>query len=130
MLAIGNSIQAYATMSFTSRVYLGPSLPAPKEGKPKKDMGENSPATPLSSRTMGTWTMLQAIVRFYAAYHIENPAIYQMAIWTFVVAGFHFYSEWLCYKTARWSKGLAGPIIVASASLIWMASQYRFYVGY
>lgn len=72
--------------------------------------------------------MLQSMVRLYAAYHIDNPQIYQMAFWTYVVAAAHFMSEWLYYKTARWGAPLAGPVIVANLSLVWMVAQWGFYV--
>jgi hypothetical protein len=85
-------------------------------------------ATALSSRTFGTWTSLASIVRIYAAYNIENRAIYEMALWTFVLAGWHFLSEWFIFKTTRWGTPLAGPIIAASVGMVWMVTQYGYYV--
>jgi hypothetical protein len=37
-------------------------------------------------------------------------------------------SEWWYFKTARWGAPLAGPITVASGSLLWMTLQWGFYV--
>ena len=72
--------------------------------------------------------MIQSIVRLYAAYHISNPQMYQLAYWTYVVAFGHFMSEWWYFKTARWGEGLAGPVIVAPVSLVWMWMQWGYYV--
>lgn len=69
------------------------------------------------------------MVRLYAAYNIHNPQIYQMAYLTYVVAFAHFMSEWFYFKTARWGAPLAGPVVIATGSLVWMALQWGFYVG-
>ena len=87
-----------------------------------------SPVTPLSARTFGTWTAISSIVRLYAAYNIQAPVVYQLCFWTFVVAGFHFYSEWLVFGTARFGRGLAGPLAVATGSGVWMIAQWGGYV--
>lgn len=36
-----------------------------------------------------------------------------MTFLTFALAGFHFGSEWLYFKTVKFGKGLAGPLITA-----------------
>ena len=134
LVSIGNSIQAYTTLEYTSRVYSGPkTVPSSQTPKtvsayPVSKLAPNSLATPLSSRTFGTWTLVQSIVRIYAAYNIDNRQIYQIAYWTYVVAFAHFMSEWFFYKTAKWGSPLAGPVIIATGSLVWMAVQYGFYV--
>lgn len=69
------------------------------------------------------------MVRLYAAYNIDNSQMYQMAYLTYVVAFLHFTSEWFYFKTARWGAPLAGPVIVASSSLVWMWLQWDFYVS-
>ncbi|KAE8443893.1 hypothetical protein EG329_001302 [Mollisiaceae sp. DMI_Dod_QoI] len=129
LISVGNSIQAYTTLTFTSRVYAGwaPSKPTPAKNK-SPSTTSTSPATPLSSRTFGTWTLIQSIVRLYAAYHISNPQIYEMAFLTYAVAWLHFMSEWWVFGSARWGAGLAGPVFVASGSLVWMWLQWGFYV--
>jgi len=123
IIAVGNSIQAYSTLTFTSQVYAGSSSDIPKTPS-----SSTSPATPLSSRTFGTWTLIQSIVRLYAAYNIDNPQIYQMAILTYAVAWLHFMSEWWVFGTARWGRGLAGPVFVATGSLVWMSAQWGYYI--
>ncbi|KAI8931266.1 hypothetical protein NX059_011613 [Plenodomus lindquistii] len=121
VVSIGNSIQAYTTLTFTSRVY-NPTPIDPPPSVPKH-------VTALSSRTFGTWTLLTSLVRLYAAYNINNPAFYQLAMCTYAVAWMHFMSEWWVFGTTRWGKPLAGPVVVANLSLVWMVSQWGWYVG-
>lgn len=119
--SIGNSVQAYTTLSYTRRLYAGPA-----DGK--KTEAATSSVTPLSARTFGTWTFMASIVRLYAAYHIDEPAWYQVAFWTFLVAFGHFMSEMAVYKTARWRGPWLAPATVATSSIIWMAMQHSYYV--
>ncbi|EPE31221.1 hypothetical protein GLAREA_12524 [Glarea lozoyensis ATCC 20868] len=122
IVSIGNTVQCYLTTNYSEQVYLGPA-PTPGQAYPPK-----SPTTPLSSRTFGTWTLIQSMVRAYAAYNISNPQIYQMAYLTYVVAWLHFMSEWWVFKTARWGRGLMFPVLIANATLVWMWKQHGFYV--
>ncbi|KAI9800859.1 MAG: hypothetical protein M1825_003642 [Sarcosagium campestre] len=113
LVSVLNSVQAFSTLHYTRRVYSGtPAL-----------------VTPLSARTFGTWTLLSSIIRLYAAYNIDNPQIYQLALWTYVLAFGHFMSEWNVYKSAKWGAGLAGPVVVATGSLVWMLSQWGNYIA-
>jgi len=112
MLSIGNSVQAYLTLTYTRRVYSAPA----------------TVITPLSARTFGTWTLLSSIVRLYAALNIHDPLMYRLALLTYVVAWGHFVSEWLVFKTARCGLGLAAPLCVATASLVWMLGCWDWYV--
>lgn len=121
IISIGNSIQAYSTLSYTRRLYAGP-------GDAKTSEAINSSVTPLSARTFGTWTFMVSIVRLYAAYHINEAAWYQVAFWTYLVAFGHFMSEAAVYKTARWRGPWLAPSLVATSSLIWMTMQYSYYV--
>lgn len=84
--------------------------------------------TPLSARTFGTWTALSSVVRLYAAFNIHNRAVYELAMWTFAIAILHFGSEYVYFRTARLSRGLASPMVVASSSLVWMLAQHEWYV--
>jgi hypothetical protein len=113
LVALFNSIQNYTTISLTQRVYAA---------QPKL-------TTPLSARTFGTWTALSSIIRLYAAYHITNPQVYQLALFSYVVAFAHFMSEWLIFRTAKLGAGLTGPLVVATTSLVWMVIQWEFYIG-
>lgn len=122
IVSAANSIQAYRTISYTSRVYQGPT-------PLQKGSYSNSPVTPLSARTFGTWTLIQSLVRFYAAYHISENAFYQLSFCTFAVAFAHFISEWLIYGSARWGAGLAGPVFVSTGTMLWMTIQWEYYVS-
>ncbi|KAF1834038.1 Erg28 protein [Decorospora gaudefroyi] len=120
VVSFGNSISCYTTLHFTSRLY-NPTPIDPPPTVPKH-------VTALSSRTLGTWTFLTAIVRLYAAYNINDSAFYQLAMWTYGVAWVHFMSEWWVFGTTRMGAPLASPIIVSNLSLVWMTLQWSFYV--
>ncbi|MCJ1469590.1 ergosterol biosynthesis protein [Pseudocyphellaria aurata] len=111
-VSTANSVQCYLTQTYTARVYSSPLRPV----------------NPLSGRTFGTWTFLSGVVRLYAAYHIADPLLYQLALWTYGVALAHFATEWLVFGTARWGKGLAGPVLVSTGTLAWMLTQWGWYV--
>lgn len=72
--------------------------------------------------------------------------MYDMALFTYLIAFGHFTSELLIFRTAKVNPGVISPVIVASAfnmvfnvsstsnahdtasTLIWMTTQYDFYV--
>ena len=128
-VALFNSFQTYTTLALTQRVY---------SARPQE-------VTLLSSRTFGTWTLLSAIVRVYAAYNIANRAVYDICVWSYVIAGAHFFSEWLVFRTTRYvfpyvpdgkrltgrrlGPGLTGPLLVSSLSIWWMITQREFYTA-
>ncbi|KAF2774409.1 ergosterol 28 [Teratosphaeria nubilosa] len=118
IVSLGNSIQCYTSLAGSKQVY------ANHSANPKKPQ-----VTELSARTFGTWTAITAIVRLYAAYNITDPVVYQLGLWTFVVAWAHFASEWLVFGTARMGRGLAGPALVATGTGVWMWVQWGSYVG-
>ncbi|KAK4554462.1 ergosterol biosynthesis protein [Recurvomyces mirabilis] len=131
IVSIGNSAQAYLSLAGTREVYAGPAQSIPS-GIPastiSKTRQNNSPVTELSARTFGTWTALSSIIRLYTAYNIHDPLIYQLCLWTYAIAFAHFTSEWLVFGTARWGRGLAGPIFIATGTLTWMLTQWSYYV--
>ncbi|TPX57167.1 hypothetical protein PhCBS80983_g04036 [Powellomyces hirtus] len=84
-MAFYNGVQSFVpSMRVTSRIY-----------------EKTTEATPLMSRMMGLWTITSGIVRVYTAWNITNKALYTVAMWTFVLAGFSFYTEVFLYKTAK-----------------------------
>ncbi|KIN08158.1 hypothetical protein OIDMADRAFT_152279 [Oidiodendron maius Zn] len=132
-VSVLNSVQAYLTLTYTARVYSeDPSLNGSNKKSdepPHRASGHpTSTATPLSSRLFGTWTVIQSIVRMYAAYYISNPQIYQLAFLTYAVAFAHFVSEWFVFGTVKWGAPLAGPVIISTSSLVWMWLQWGYYV--
>ena len=124
--AIGNAIQCYFTMSYTQRLY--PGQPSSSSTKDKPSPALTSAATPLSSRTFGTWTIAVGIVRLFAAYHINEPAWYQLQALTNVVGLVHFSLEAFVYKTTRPSGPWLAPVTVALIGLAWSVAQYGYYV--
>lgn len=85
--------------------------------------------TALSSRLFGTWTLLTAVVRTYAAYNVGNKEVYAIAFSTYAIALMHFSSEWLVYKTMTMGRGLLPAFTVALITPIWMAGQWGYYTA-
>ncbi|KAI5122926.1 hypothetical protein M0805_007604 [Coniferiporia weirii] len=112
--ALFNTVQCFFTLKFTKRIY------------------NTSPGgcavTALQARTFAVWTLTSAVVRFYAAYHITDKVVYDMALFTYLIAFGHFSSELFIFRTAKINPGVISPVIVATTSLIWMVTQYDFYV--
>jgi hypothetical protein len=129
VIAFGNSIQAYTTLHYTRRLYSGvpPAAGALKQ-QSAGSASTGSPVTPLSARTFGTWTFQSSLLRLYAAYHLDNPIVYQLCLWTYVIAFAHFASEWRVFRTTSLNVALAGPLIVSTLSLVWMWVQWDYYV--
>ncbi|KAI2465030.1 transmembrane domain-containing protein [Annulohypoxylon bovei var. microspora] len=148
ILAVGNSLQNYLTLHFSRRIYNGQFVPnsslPPKTAKfnPEDSTRKLLPAdaasnpkgartqdqvTPLAARLFGTYTIISAIVRIYAAYNIHLAPVYQMTLWTYVVALVHFGSEFAIYRTAYLGP-IATTFFFATVGITWMASQYHFYV--
>ncbi|KAL2267231.1 hypothetical protein VTJ83DRAFT_4508 [Remersonia thermophila] len=148
IVAVGNSLQPYATLHYTRRIYNGLFVPnnalppkterfnpedSTRKLKPASSTGKDAAkavdqVTPLAGRLFGTYTFLAGIIRFYASYQIENPAMYQMALLTHVVAAVHFTSETLVFKTIRFSGPQAFPFLAAYSGTLWMLLQYHHYV--
>ncbi|KAI9031928.1 Erg28 like protein-domain-containing protein [Phycomyces nitens] len=113
-LGIFNSIQNYCTDSLTKRVYSGtPEL-----------------VTPMTGRMFATWTWSVSMIRIYAAFHLEHRFMYELAIWTYVIALTHYMSELLIFKGCKISVPFMSPFVVAVSSLIWLTNSYDFYVKY
>ncbi|PHH63661.1 hypothetical protein CDD81_5642 [Ophiocordyceps australis] len=139
VISIGNSIQAYATLRFSRRVYNGRFIrntrlnPETDNFDPEDMVNKLVPApvsntsasdqvTPLASRLFGTWTLITCIVRCYAAYNLHIGPVYNIAIWTYVVALGHFASELFIYKTMTFGLPQFFPFFLASGALVSMCS--------
>lgn len=145
---MGNSIQNYTTLHYTRRLYNGRfvtnhSLPPasdrfnPEDSiakvKPASSTGKDSEkakdqVSPLAARLFGVYTFAAGIIRFYASYQIENSGMYQLALWTHVIAALHFTSEMFVYKTMRFSGPQAFPFLAAYGGAAWLILQYNHYV--
>lgn len=115
-------------MSYTRRLYPGQATTKVKSSTAASDVASTSPATPLSSRTFGTWTLAVGIVRIFAAYHINEASWYQMQMLTNVIGLFHFGLEAFVYKTSSPSGPWLAPVTVATIGEIWSIAQYNYYV--
>ncbi|KIK63116.1 hypothetical protein GYMLUDRAFT_41436 [Collybiopsis luxurians FD-317 M1] len=111
--AVFNALQNYTTLKLTQRLYArAPQL-----------------VNPLQARAFGTWTLTSAVIRAYAAYHIHEKAVYDIAIFSYLIAFSHFTSELLIFKSCKLNGPVLSPFIVSSLSLLWMIIQYDFYVS-
>ncbi|POR37438.1 Ergosterol biosynthetic protein 28 [Tolypocladium paradoxum] len=146
VVSIGNSLQAYATLHFSRRVYNGrfvrnPRLPpasasfnpddAVDKLVPAADQADPTAAdqmTPLAGRLFGTWTLITCVVRCYAAYHLHLGPMYNIAIWTYVVALGHFASELFVFKSMTFGLPQIFPFTLASCALVWMPMVRDYYV--
>lgn len=102
-------------------------LPASATSNPKGARTQDQ-VTPLAARLFGTYTLISAIVRIYACYNLHLAPVYNIALWTYIVALVHFGSEWAFYRTAYLSPPVLFPFFFASVGIVWMSSQYGFYV--
>ncbi|KAJ6444911.1 histidinol-phosphatase [Purpureocillium lavendulum] len=148
VVSIGNSLQAYATLHFSRRVYNGrfvrnTQLPPssatynPEDAvnklvpaTPQTDPKATDQLTPLAGRLFGTWTLITCIVRCYAAYHLHLGPVYNIAIWTYVVALGHFASELFIFKSMTFGLPQIFPFTLASCALIWMPMVRDHYVQF
>ncbi|KAH7907934.1 Erg28 like protein-domain-containing protein, partial [Hygrophoropsis aurantiaca] len=112
-MAVFNTIQNFSTLKLTRKIYTG--VPP-------------TSVTPLQARTFAVWTLTSAVVRGYAAYNIHNKIIYDMALFTYLIAFGHFTSEIFIFKTAKIMGPVLSPVIVSTLSLVWMLQQYEHYV--
>ncbi|EGN98690.1 hypothetical protein SERLA73DRAFT_136580 [Serpula lacrymans var. lacrymans S7.3] len=112
-MAVFNTIQNFTTLKLTRRLY---SAVSP------------GTVTSLQARTFAVWTLTSAVVRGYAAYHMHDKTMYDMAMITYLIAFGHFTSEIFIFRTAKINVPVLSPCIVSTVSLIWMLKQYEFYV--
>ena len=110
-LAIYNALQTFIpSMRLTHKIYAR----RPQEGA---FTISDLVVTPLMSRMMGTWTLTSALIRVYTAYHIDNPVVYQLCLWSFVIAFTSFFLEVFVYKTAPLSSPGVFPAMILSCKL-------------
>ncbi|KAH6685903.1 transmembrane domain-containing protein [Plectosphaerella plurivora] len=149
LISIGNSAQTFTTLHFTRRVYDGlfvpnTTLPAKTATKDPADSTKSlvpatsaasasiakDQVTPLAARLFGTWTLIASLVRMYAAYNLKYGHMYDLAIWTYIIALGHFSSEMFIYKSMTFGKPQAGPFIFATVALVWMPLVRSYYVQF
>jgi hypothetical protein len=88
----------------------------------------NDQITPLAARLFATYTLAVGLIRIYAAYGLENKLLYQLGIWTHVIAALHFTSEMLVYKSVHFGWEHSFPFFASYVGTVWMVLQYNNYV--
>ncbi|KAI4518786.1 Erg28-like protein [Schizophyllum commune Tattone D] len=112
--AIINGLQNFFSMKAARKIY--------------NNVATNEPVTPLQARTFGIWTLTSGVVRWYCAYNIHQKVVYDMTLFTYLLAFAHFSLELLVFRSAKPNPGSMSPVVVSTSSLIWMLTQYDFYV--
>ncbi len=95
----------------------------------KQFSGPERPApTGLLARVYGVKNVYTALIRAYAAYHITNPQVYELAMWTFAGVLFLYGSELVVYRTTR-LRECSFPFVLAGTALSWMVVQKDWYLS-
>lgn len=86
--------------------------------------------TQLSAYIFGAYTLLESFLRLMTAYNINNAPLYAVALFSYVVILGHLNLEWLKFRNMAGSgSALYLGIGIDLVGVLWMASQWRFYVG-
>jgi hypothetical protein len=81
----------------------------------------------LLAHMYGLKNLYASLIRFYAAYYIANPQVYDLATYTFAAVAFCFLTEWGLWQSVR-SRELAIPLFTAVVGFVWMMRERDFYV--
>ncbi|KAI1320148.1 ergosterol biosynthesis protein-like protein Erg28 [Xylariaceae sp. FL0255] len=91
--------------------------------------GPNAPpANGVLARVYGVKNIYTGAIRFYAAYHISNPQVYDLAMLTFAGVLFLYGAELFVYKTSRFRE-VSEPFLMSGSTLIWMLNQRSWYTS-
>lgn len=88
---------------------------------------EAPPPTKLLAHVYGIKNIYTGLIRAYAAYHIRNPELYSLAMWTFVGVLFLYGGELLVWKTVRLREAII-PFVTAGLGLFWMLQAREWYL--
>ncbi|KAJ6466483.1 ergosterol biosynthesis protein-like protein Erg28 [Mycena sanguinolenta] len=80
------------------------------------------PPTSLLAHVYATKNMYTGAIRLYAAYHIANAQLYDLAALTFAGVLWLNVSEIVVYGTARMREGIFS-LVTAGTGLAWMLTQ-------
>ncbi|MCJ1332595.1 ergosterol biosynthesis protein [Thelotrema lepadinum] len=106
LLATLNFLSAHTNPSSTLLIFAGPR--------------SASQITPLAARNYGAWTLTSALVRAFAAYNINDKAMYALCLGTYVIVCADFLAEWRVYGTMRAEKRMLVGLGFAGVSAVWM----------
>ncbi|KAJ9142345.1 hypothetical protein NKR23_g7273 [Pleurostoma richardsiae] len=114
IMAITHSVVCYlASPDASLKQFSGPKRPPPEA---------------LTARLYGLKNVYTGLIRLYAAYDIHNPALYDLALCTFLGVTFLYTTEMLIYRTSR-PRELVIPFINCSTAIVWMLSQRSWYLS-
>lgn len=85
------------------------------------------PPTALLAHVYAVKNSYTAAIRLYAAYHISNPQLYELAMFSLIGVLFLYTTELFIWRTAR-LKECVFPFIFAGSGLIWMIATKDFYL--
>lgn len=103
-------------------------LSAPHKSLIQFSGSSRPPATALLAHVYGIKNFYTSLIRSYAAYHIDNTQLYDLAIFTFVGVLFLYATETWVWNTVRLREAVF-PFVTAGLGLAWMVTQRSFYVG-
>ncbi|KAI1774970.1 ergosterol biosynthesis protein-like protein Erg28 [Hypoxylon cercidicola] len=89
---------------------------------------EAPPPHPLLAHVYGVKNFYTSMIRFYAAYNLANPLMYDLAILTFVGVLFLYITEVFVYKTSRLREAIF-PYVTAGTGFVWMMLQRDWYLS-
>lgn len=84
------------------------------------------PPNGLAARLYGMKNVYTALIRTYAAYHIANRELYDLAMWTLLGVLFLNVTELVAYRTARLKEAVF-PLMTSGGLLLWMYLQRDWY---
>lgn len=85
--------------------------------------------TPLVGRLFSHLTITLGSVRFYAAHHIHNGPVYDLALSTYVVGlAFMFIELYVC-RSMSFGSNQAGAVLLASCAAVWMFLARDYYIS-
>ncbi|KAJ4389652.1 hypothetical protein N0V93_007124 [Gnomoniopsis smithogilvyi] len=86
-----------------------------------------STRTSLLAHTYGTKNIYTGLIRTYAAYHITNPQLYDLALWTFVGVLAFCGGQFFVWRTIGPREAVI-PFVTAGAGVLWMVMAREGYL--
>lgn len=83
--------------------------------------------TALQAHIYGIKNIYTVLIRFYAAYNLQNRELYILAMCSFAGVLFLYSTELLIWQTVRPREAII-PLLTSSVALTWMWTQMDFYV--
>jgi hypothetical protein len=86
------------------------------------------PPTPLLAHVYGVKNIYTSLIRAYAAYQINNQALYDLATFTYVGVLFLFITEMVVWRTVRLREAVF-PFVNAGMGLAWTTLAREWYTS-